>query len=128
MQRVIEPLELMGARFEAREGTYLPLTIHGSPALRPIRYKTPVASAQVKSCVLLAGLQAEGETSVEEPLRSRDHTERMLAARGVDIRVSDTKVSVKGKARIAPMDMRVPGDISSAVFFSSPGPSPGSQA
>lgn len=117
MKRVITPLRLMGADIAAREDTYLPLNITGKHPLLPIAYVSPVASAQVKSCILLAGLEIDGVTSVEEPIRSRDHTERMLVACGADISVSGTKVSVRGPARLNPLSMTVPADISSAAFF-----------
>ena len=84
MDRIVAPLRAMGARIEAREGRYAPLTIEGGP-LRAARHELPVASAQVKSCLLLAGLLAEGETVIVEPAASRDHTERMLAAAGAPV-------------------------------------------
>lgn len=117
MKRVIEPLSNMGAKFSAREGNYLPMTITGSNELRPARYNSPVASAQVKSCVLLAGLYAKGDTTVSEPAKSRDHTERMLKAYGADLVVDGLSVTVKGPASLKARKLRVPGDISSAAFF-----------
>ncbi|UCD34770.1 MAG: 3-phosphoshikimate 1-carboxyvinyltransferase [Nitrospiraceae bacterium] len=116
MQRVITPLSQMGARIESEKGGYPPLRITGA-ALRPIRYESPVASAQVKSAVLLAGLYCSGRTTVIEPGKSRDHTERMLAAVGADITVKGLEVSVQGGRGLRPMDMTVPGDLSSAAFF-----------
>ena len=116
MRRVIEPLALMGARIRAREDNFAPLKIHGV-ALRPIEYVLPVASAQVKSAVLLAGLLTEGETSVEERVRTRDHTELALAEFGAGVRRSGSAVRVVGRAPLQPRHVCVPGDLSSAVFF-----------
>src|SRR3990172_5470063 len=116
MRRVIEPLALMGARIEAREGNFPPLEIHGT-ALRPIEYVLPVASAQVKSAVLLAGLLAEGKTSVEERVRTRDHTELALAEFGATVRRAGSTVCVTGRAPLEPRRVSVPGDLSSGVFF-----------
>jgi 3-phosphoshikimate 1-carboxyvinyltransferase len=115
MKRVITPLSEMGAVIESEKG-YPPLRIRGCK-LKPVSYRSPVASAQVKSAVLLAGLYCEGTTTVIEPGKSRDHTERMLKASGVDINVKDLEVSVKGIAALKPMDITVPGDLSSAAFF-----------
>jgi len=117
MKRIIEPLSRMGAKISAREGNFLPLEIAGTPGLKPLDYSSVVASAQVKSCVLFAGLAADGVTSVTEPVRSRDHTERMLKARGADITVDGLKVSVRGPAKLSKLDITIPGDISSAAFF-----------
>lgn len=117
MDRVTEPLRKMGAEITAREGRFAPLHIHGRRPLRAIDWVSPVASAQVKSCVLLAGLYAEGVTSLEEPQRSRDHTERMMAAAGVKLMVEPTRVSVQGGQSIKPQEWVVPSDISSAAFF-----------
>jgi len=117
MDRVSAPLGEMGARFAGRGGgRLLPLAVMGT-RLRPIRYRSPVASAQVKTAVLLAGLSAPGETVVEEPGPSRDHTERMLPAFGVRVRVEGNRVSVEGEAELRPSDLRVPADLSSAAFF-----------
>jgi 3-phosphoshikimate 1-carboxyvinyltransferase len=116
MRRVIEPLERMGARIQAREDNFAPLDIKGS-ALQPIRYTLPVPSAQVKSAVLLAGLFAEGETSVEEPICTRDHTEVALQGFGADVRRVGRVVSVCGHPRLEARQIVVPGDLSSAVFF-----------
>ncbi len=116
MKRVIGPLTEMGAVIESEKGGYPPLRIKGSK-LMPISYTSPVASAQVKSAILLAGLYCDGVTTVIEPGKSRDHTERMLKASGVDINVKDLEVSVKGITSLKPMDITVPGDISSAAFF-----------
>ncbi|MDP3296625.1 MAG: 3-phosphoshikimate 1-carboxyvinyltransferase [Thermodesulfovibrionia bacterium] len=116
MQRVITPLTEMGAVIQSEKGGYPPLNIKGGK-LKPIDYKSPVASAQVKSAVLLAGLYCDGVTSVSEPEKSRDHTERMLKAAGVNIEIKDLKVSVTGKAKLKPLDTTIPGDFSSAAFF-----------
>ncbi|NND56292.1 MAG: 3-phosphoshikimate 1-carboxyvinyltransferase [Xanthomonadales bacterium] len=114
MARIIKPLALMGARIEAGKGGVPPLTIHGNPGLQGIDYPSPVASAQVKSCVLLAGLYAKGRTTVTEPLKSRDHTEKMLPAFGVKLSGS---CGVTGGSRLRGTEIHVPADISSAAFF-----------
>ena len=114
MRRVTEPLEKMGAAFEG--GDHLPLTVRGG-ALRGIRYTLPVASAQVKSAVLLAGLWASGATTVTEPIPTRDHTERMLRFLGARVRTSGTEVTVEPGPRLEARDLDVPGDISSGAFF-----------
>ena len=112
MERVAEPLRLMGAR----AGT-APLRVGGG-RLHGVDYALPVASAQVKSAVLLAGLSAEGETRVHEPAPSRDHTERMLRAMGVPVRSDGLAVAVTGPVeRLAPLDVDVPGDLSAAAFW-----------
>jgi 3-phosphoshikimate 1-carboxyvinyltransferase len=116
VDRVAEPLRLMGADVECREGRLPPLRIRGS-ALRGLEYELPVASAQVKSCVLLAGLLAEGETSVTEPLATRDHTERMLAAMGASLRRDGQRLTIAPAERLEAGDVPVPGDFSSAAFF-----------
>jgi len=115
MKRVINPLTEMGAVIESANG-FPPLRIRGGK-LTPISYKSPVASAQVKSAIILAGLYCDGTTTVIEPGKSRDHTERMLKASGVDISVKDLDVSVRGVAALKPMEITVPGDLSSAAFF-----------
>jgi 3-phosphoshikimate 1-carboxyvinyltransferase len=115
MRRVIDPLTRMGARIDAIDG-HAPLTIHGT-ALRPIDYTPPVPSAQVKSAVLLAGLHAEGTTSVTEPAQTRDHTERALAAFGFRVAVDRLTVSVDGNQRGTGQALLVPGDFSSAAFW-----------
>jgi 3-phosphoshikimate 1-carboxyvinyltransferase len=118
MDRVVEPLGRMGARFVGRRGgARLPLAIAGVRPLHPIRHVSPVASAQVKSAVLLAGLFASGPTSVVEPARSRDHTERMLTAFGGDLQVDGQTVTIVPGRRLTGRLCRVPGDISSAAFF-----------
>ena len=117
MRRVLTPLREMGARITAdREDTYPPLAIQGGP-LRAIDYTLPVASAQVKSCVLFAGLYAEGVTSVHEPLRTRDHSEIALREFGADVTVLGTSVSLAGQPTLQARELTVPGDLSSAAFF-----------
>jgi len=117
MRRVVDPLSAMGATLLGRAGgRYPPLALHGGE-LRGIAWSTPVASAQVKSAILLAGVQATGETQVREPILSRDHTERMLTAFGVPVRRQGSTVSVSGGARMQGIRIVVPGDISSAAFF-----------
>ena len=120
MKRVVEPLSMMGADIIGTGGpggeVMLPLTIKGSP-LKAITYKTPVASAQLKSALLLAGIYAEGRTIINEPALSRDHTERMLQHFGYDISVTGTSVTIDGKGSLKGRSLDVPGDISSAAFF-----------
>ncbi len=121
MGRVIEPLSQMGATFEASPGGTLPLMLRGiSPAL-PITYRLPVASAQVKSAVLLAGLNTAGITRVIEPVPTRDHSERMLRGFGAVLEVSEENgervIEIHGEADLKPQDIVVPGDPSSAAFF-----------
>jgi len=116
MRRVLEPLAQMGAKIRARDAEFPPLEIAGSP-LRAIDYTLPVASAQVKSALLLAGLHATGTTSVTEPVRTRDHTELALAEFGADVRVTDRTTRVAGQPRLEAQRLVVPGDLSSAVFF-----------
>lgn len=116
MQRVIKPLTEMGAQISSENNGYPPLKIKGG-GLKPINYISPVASAQVKSAILLAGLYCDGITTITEPEKSRDHTERMLKASGVDIEVNGLEVGVRGRALLKPMDITVPGDFSSASFF-----------
>jgi 3-phosphoshikimate 1-carboxyvinyltransferase len=119
MSRVVNPLRQMGASIWGRDsGAKAPLAISGQNLL-PMHYNSPVASAQVKSCLLLAGLMTNGETIVTEPERSRDHSERMLAAFGADLAVdiSTNTVALKGPARLVGQEITVPGDISSAAFW-----------
>jgi len=117
MRRVSIPLTEMGARFDGREnGNKAPLSVRGN-ALRPITYQSPVASAQVKSAILLAGLQTEGVTTVVEPVASRDHTERMIEAFGGSIDTNGTRHSVKGRQKLIGTEIVVPGDFSSAAFL-----------
>lgn len=115
MSRVTVPLRSMGARISG-EGEVLPLHITGS-GLRGMDYRSPVASAQVKSAVLLAGLYAAGRTSVTEPERTRDHTERMLRYFGVPVEISGTRVSVSPGVEFSGTELEIPSDISSAAFF-----------
>jgi 3-phosphoshikimate 1-carboxyvinyltransferase len=116
MKRVIDPLTRMGARIRSAEGGLPPLEIEGG-TLKPIRYELPVPSAQVKSAVLLAGLFAEGETEVIEPVATRDHTEIALEQMGADISRHGRTIAVRGYARLEGRKLYVPGDISSAAFF-----------
>jgi 3-phosphoshikimate 1-carboxyvinyltransferase len=121
MNRVITPLSQMGASFEASSGGTLPLMLHGAFPAVPITYRLPVASAQVKSAVLLAGLNTPGITRVIEPVATRDHTERMLTGFGAKLEVGEEGgervISIHGEADLTPMDVVVPGDPSSAAFF-----------
>ena len=116
VDRIAEPLRRMGADVDCRNGRLPPLRVRGS-ALTGINYEMPVASAQVKSCLLLAGLLAEGETTIHEPYWTRDHTERMLAAAGADIRRDGSRVTVSRAERLEAGDVPVPGDFSSAAFL-----------
>jgi 3-phosphoshikimate 1-carboxyvinyltransferase len=117
MLRIVAPLRQMGAAVDGRShGDRPPLVIRGGP-LEGVDLELPVASAQVKTCVLLAGLRASGRSSVTEPGPSRDHTERMLAASGVDVVTTGRTVAVAGGQSPATLDRRVPGDISAAAFF-----------
>ncbi|MCK5325180.1 MAG: 3-phosphoshikimate 1-carboxyvinyltransferase [Woeseiaceae bacterium] len=116
MQRVVTPLSRMGANIESRDGKP-PLTIQGSDCLRGVEYDLPMASAQVKSAVLLAGLYALGETSVTEPAVTRDHTERMLQAMGAEIEFSDKRIFLRGQRPLRGCPIRVPADLSSAAFI-----------
>jgi 3-phosphoshikimate 1-carboxyvinyltransferase len=116
MQRIITPLAQMGAKIRAREDKFPPLEIQGGP-LHGIEYALPVPSAQVKTCVLFAGLYAEGQTTVIESVRSRDHTEIALREFGADIQVKDGLITVAGRPKLAARELRVPSDLSSASFF-----------
>lgn len=117
MKRVITPLAQMGAKIVSmNDDGCAPLQITGTP-LHGITYDSPVASAQVKSAILLAGLYAEGPTTVNEPTKSRDHTERMLRAFGASLETKDNSVTVTPTDRLTPIDIEVPGDISSAAYF-----------
>jgi len=116
VDRIAEPLRLMGARVDATDGRRPPFTIGGA-RLRSIHYELPVASAQVKSCVLLAALAADGATTVSEPAPSRDHTERMLAAAGVTVHRNGRHVTVAGTDELTLDELVVPGDPSSAAFL-----------
>ena len=121
MKRIIEPLEMMGATIDSNNDKP-PLTIHGKSSLQPIRYELPVASAQVKSCVLFAGLNADGQTTVIESAVTRDHTERLFNGCGVPVhseRTNDGRatITIDGPARFDCADLTIPGDISSAAYF-----------
>jgi 3-phosphoshikimate 1-carboxyvinyltransferase len=116
VDRVADPLRRMGARIDAREERFAPFAVHGTE-LHGIEYVLPVASAQVKSCVLIAGLAASGATTVVEPAPSRDHTERMLARAGAPIERGGGRIAVRRVERLALDELTVPGDLSSAAFF-----------
>jgi 3-phosphoshikimate 1-carboxyvinyltransferase len=116
MQRIMGPLAQMGATLSARDGKFPPIEIHGG-ALRPLDYDMPVASAQVKSCVLLAGLYADGATTVHEPAKTRDHTEVALREFGAGIETGRGWAKVNGPAKLEARELSVPGDLSSAAFF-----------
>ena len=115
MGRVIEPLSRMGASIDSREGLP-PLGIHGRQALRRIEYALPVASAQVKSAILLASLYAEGTCEITEPATTRDHTERMLESMGVSLEYGEGRIHLAGRSVLRARDIEVPGDLSSAAF------------
>jgi len=117
MRRVTEPLARMGARIDTTEAGTAPLRIHAVDRLHGIDYELPVASAQVKSALLLAGLYAEGETCVTEPAPTRDHTERMLQGLGYAVRRQGNRICLTGGRRLTATDIDVPADISSAAFF-----------
>jgi 3-phosphoshikimate 1-carboxyvinyltransferase len=116
MQRVMKPLAEMGANIEAHEGKFPPLTIHGR-TLQAIDYATPVASAQVKTCVLFAGLFCEGETIVREPVRTRDHTELALRHFGANLQSAKNVIRLEGRPQLKAQQLMVPGDLSSSAFF-----------
>ena len=120
MNRIIEPLRLMGAEIDSENGK-APLKIRGRNPLNAVRYTLPVASAQVKSCVLLGGLNAEGKTIVTENVETRDHTERMLRAFGGDVMAAESKhsriISISGDSKLSAREISVPSDISGAIFF-----------
>ncbi|MDP4083873.1 MAG: 3-phosphoshikimate 1-carboxyvinyltransferase [Bacillota bacterium] len=117
MTRVTEPLRTMGAVIDGRKnGGYTPLTVRGG-GLRNLQYKLPVASAQVKSALILAALQADGESTIIEPTETRDHTEKMIQHFGGEIIKEDQTIRVKGGQKLKAADVVVPGDISSAAFF-----------
>ena len=117
MRRIIEPLELMGTKIDSTDGK-APLKIRGSKTLTPITYKLPIASAQVKSAILFAGLNAKGRTTVIETSQSRDHTERLFNGFGVPVTTNpDLSVTLNGPARFTGGSIRIPGDVSSAAYF-----------
>ncbi|VAW56274.1 3-phosphoshikimate 1-carboxyvinyltransferase [hydrothermal vent metagenome] len=117
MKRVTDPLALMGAEVNTVEGGYPPLKIKGGSSIKGIEYPMPMASAQVKSCILLAGIYAQGETCVIEPATTRDHTERMLNAFNYPVKTQNNKMCIEGGGRLTACDIDVPADISSAAFF-----------
>ena len=117
MERVAKPLREMGAVVETAEGGRPPLTLRGGQSLKAINYVLPMASAQVKSCVLFAGLYADGETSTTEPAPTRDHSERMLRGFGYQVEVDGPVAKLKGGGRLSAVHIDVPADISSAAFF-----------
>ncbi|WP_421621563.1 3-phosphoshikimate 1-carboxyvinyltransferase [Alkalilimnicola ehrlichii] len=117
MRRVIDPLAAMGAVIESGQGGTAPLTVRGGQPLHGIDYELPVASAQVKSALLLAGLYARGRTCVTEPAPTRDHTERMLAGFGYPVQQEGRRVCIEGGGRLRGGEIEVPADISSAAFF-----------
>ena len=117
MRRIVDPLITMGANINPADGGTPPLVISSTQQLQGIEYACPIASAQVKSSVLLAGLFARGRTTVLEPATTRDHTERMLRGFGVDVEVSGLSVSLQGEQMLQATSLSVPGDISSAAFF-----------
>jgi 3-phosphoshikimate 1-carboxyvinyltransferase len=116
MKRVIEPLRRFGAKLQARDDNYLPLKIHGGP-LKPVSFAMPIASAQVKSCVLLAGLHANGVTLVDEPVPTRNHTEIALAEFGAHINAGENSIEIEGGHALKGKAFSVPGDLSSAAFL-----------
>ncbi len=117
MLRVIDPLRTMGASIESADGGRAPLQVYASQGLRAISYDMPVASAQIKSCLLLAGLYAAGETRVHEPAPTRDHSERMLRAFGCEVISDGSEIRMHGGQALSACDVEVPADISSAAFF-----------
>ncbi len=117
MRRILDPLKTMGAVIEGQEDGTPPINVHGGQALQGINYKMPMASAQVKSCLLFAGMYAAGETAITEPGVTRDHSERMLEAFGYPVKHCGPQVRIKGGGSLTATDIKVPGDISSAAFF-----------
>jgi 3-phosphoshikimate 1-carboxyvinyltransferase len=116
MARIIAPLEMMGAKITAQSGGRPPLQVTGGK-LKRVRYDMPVASAQVKSCVLFAGLFAAGETAVIEPIRTRDHSELALRAFGAELTQAGNEIRIAGGQKLQAIEAVIPGDISSAAFF-----------
>jgi len=117
MKRIIEPLSKMSVKITAANEQYLPIKITGNPDLTPVSYELPVASAQVKSCILFAGMQAMGITEITEPTETRNHTERMLQHFGVKISKTKNRISIQGPVNYNNNEITVPGDFSSAAFF-----------
>lgn len=116
MDRIMQPLRQMGARIQARDGRFPPLEIEGA-RLQPIDYELPMASAQVKTCVLLAGLFTGGVTTVREPVRTRDHTELALREFGAEVEIERRVIRLEGRPKLTGRPLTVPGDLSSAAFF-----------
>jgi len=116
MRRIMDPLGRMGAHIAARDDRFPPLTVHGGP-VQPIDYTLPVASAQVKTCILFAGMFAEGRTVVREPVRSRDHTEIALREFGAQVESKQRVITLEGRPTLEPKELLVPADLSSAAFF-----------
>ena len=116
MKRIVEPLSFMGIDIKSLAGGYPPLTVKGG-SVKAIDYRMPIPSAQIKSAIIFAGLYADGTTTVEEPFKSRDHTERMLKYFGADLKADGLKVSIEGGRELEARTLEVPGDISSASFF-----------
>jgi len=117
MNRVIEPLRAMNAKIDSRPGGMAPLEVHAQSQLRAIDYQMPIASAQVKSCLLLASLYVEGKSTIREPATTRDHTERMLRGFGCEVDTKGSDISIKGGQTLYACDIEIPADISSAAFF-----------
>ena len=117
MQRVVAPLTTMGAQIDSADNGTAPLNIHGGSVLHGIEYDMPVASAQVKSSLLLAGLYAQGETCISEPAPTRDHTERMLTGMGYPVQCDEGRVCIEGGHTLQGIEIDIPADISSAAFF-----------
>jgi 3-phosphoshikimate 1-carboxyvinyltransferase len=117
MDRILQPLALMGAEIEAFEGRYLRLTIHGNPELRPIDYHLPAMSAQTKACILFAGLFCEGATVVRETVRSRDHAERALREFGADLAIERRVITLHGRPHLVARELVCPSGLSYAAFF-----------
>ena len=117
MNRVIEPLRTMNANIDSQPGGTAPLAVHASAQLKPIDYRMPMASAQVKSCLLLASLYVQGTSTITEPAPTRDHTERMLRGFGCEVVSNGANISIKGGQILKACDIEVPADISSAAFF-----------
>jgi 3-phosphoshikimate 1-carboxyvinyltransferase len=117
MNRVIEPLRTMNAIIDSKPGGMAPLEVHAQLQLRAIDYRMPIASAQVKSCLLLASLYVEGKSTISEPAPTRDHTERMLRGFGCEVDTNGSNISIKGRQTLYACNIEVPADISSAAFF-----------
>lgn len=117
MARIVDPLRQMGAEITLQNNAFPPLKLQGQKQLQAIDYQLPLASAQVKSCLLFAGLYAKGMTIIDEPIKTRDHTERMFKNFGVELTVVDKKIKLNGGQKLIAKNISVPGDISSAAFF-----------